>query len=167
MININMNILLVYFQQTTWSKLHFLACLVFFVIYASHSIPVKIPANWKLCCLVKFFETPCALRRSSRKTITPHGFIGMESPSPRGPSPPSGPCRWPSSPLGACSPPPVWALCRSGWAGRETGRCTLYFRYFYYKWKLRFYFCVQVSWIQAYENLWESFFSCYISTISV
>lgn len=48
----------------------------------------------------------------------PHGFIGMEHPSLLELSPPSGHYLWPSSPLGACCPPSVWALSQSGWAGR-------------------------------------------------
>ncbi|XP_061619050.1 uncharacterized protein LOC133472381 isoform X4 [Phyllopteryx taeniolatus] len=56
------------------------------------------------------------LRRSSRRTTTPHGRTGTDKPSRRGPSRPCGPCRWPSSPSEACCPHSAWALFPSGWA---------------------------------------------------
>lgn len=49
----------------------------------------------------------------------PHGYIGMENPSLQGPSLRCGRCLWPSSPSGACYPPSAWALCQSGWEGKE------------------------------------------------
>lgn len=52
-------------------------------------------------------------------STTPHGYIGMENPSLQGPSPRCGRCLWPSSPLGACYPLSAWALCQSGWEGKE------------------------------------------------
>lgn len=49
----------------------------------------------------------------------PRGSTGTVSPSPLGPLPPCGRCLWPYSPSGACCPPSVWALCPSGWDGKE------------------------------------------------
>lgn len=49
----------------------------------------------------------------------PHGYIGMENPSPQGPSPLCGHCLWPFSPSGVCYPPSAWGLCQSGWEGKE------------------------------------------------
>lgn len=48
-----------------------------------------------------------------------HGHAGMDSLFPSGPSPPSGPCRWPSFPSVACYRPFAWASSLNGWAGKE------------------------------------------------
>lgn len=65
-----------------------------------------------------FFGIPHFSFRSLRRNTTLRGCTGMESPSPQGPSPPSGLYPWPSSPLGACSLLSAWALSPSGSAGR-------------------------------------------------
>lgn len=67
------------------------------ISHVSSSVPVSLP----LC-------------RSLKRTIMLHGCTGMASPSPQGPSPPSGRCQWPSSPLVACCRPSAWASSPSG-----------------------------------------------------